>query len=63
MCPQGMWAPQGSYKCIECPDGHVCNNNAGNNDALTKVACAESEITTIHHEQCIDCPAGYDCPL
>jgi hypothetical protein len=40
ICPQGMWAPQGSYQCQECPDGYRCDNTGGNSaETDTKNAC------------------------
>lgn len=68
ICAQGLWSPTGSYQCTDCPLGSKCDNAAVDgsssvNDAATKVACEEYQITNDYHVACENCPAGFSCPL
>ncbi|CDW74382.1 cast multi-domain protein [Stylonychia lemnae] len=56
-CQLGYYQDElGKAYCKECPDGFTCVDQT-----IAPVQCPSGQFTDKYHQQCYQCPAGYDC--
>lgn len=59
-CPDGTYAPKGSFECMICKPGHNCGEIA--DSGTTGGLCPDGTFSLGGAETCLNCPKNYECP-